>query len=229
MMTIKPNKYSLILISVFLFSNGTLFGQRKDFLTWFGADLNKDLKNGMNLSAEFQQRFKNNSLSYDRTMFTLVTDYDFTDYFGASLGVRTLVAANDELNLQTKYRLHADLAGSYPARDIDLSFRTRIQYGFGDPDGIGSIGSNSLVNRYRIKAGYHIFGTRLGIFASLEGMLMLSGNPARRFYKMRYQAGAEYTLTFKSEFTLRYIMEDEFNVADPLLSHILSFGYSYSL
>ena len=54
-----------------------------------------------------------------------------------------------------------------------------------------------------MKAGYHIFGTRMGIFGSLESMHLLSGNPARNFYKMRYTAGAQYALNFQSDSVLQ--------------------------
>ena len=48
-------------------------------------------------------------------------------------------------------------------------------------------------------------------------------------YKMRYSAGAGYALNFRSELSIRYILEGEINVANPLQSHILVFGFSHSL
>jgi hypothetical protein len=46
---------------------------------------------------------------------------------------------------------------------------------------------------------------------------------------MRYSGGVEYALNFSSSLTLRYILEDEFNVKDPLQSHILLAGFAYTL
>lgn len=229
MMTIKTRNISFALILLALFASGDLLGQQKDFLTWFEAEFKKGLNKKLDLSVEIEQRFKNNSLSYDRSLITLMTDYDFTDYFKAAGGVRALLTTDDKQNLHARYRLHLDATGSYPVWNIDLSLRIRLQYGIEDLGRIAYSSSNNLVNRYRIKAGYHIFGTRIGIFGSLESMHLLSGNPARNFYKMRYSAGAQYALNFQSEFSLRYILEDEFNVVNPLQSHILVFGYSLSL
>jgi len=58
---------------------------------------------------------------------------------------------------------------------------------------------------------------------------LLSGNPPRKFNKMRYKVGTNYELNLKSELSLRYMLEDEFNVVEPLQAHILVLGYSMKL
>lgn len=229
MMTIRIARYSLILISFAFLFTGNLPGQRKDFRTWFEAEFDKGLKSGVDISAEIEQRLKNNSLSYDRTLLTLSADYKLTPYMNVEGGMRALLTYDRELNLQGRYRLHADATGSYTLSGVDLSLRIRGQYGFDDLDRIGALSDNTFINRNRVKADYHIFGTKLGIFASLESWHMLSGKPARRTYRIRYSAGVLYALNFRSEFSIRYILEDEFNIPDPLQSHILVIAYSHTL
>jgi hypothetical protein len=41
--------------------------------------------------------------------------------------------------------------------------------------------------------------------------------------------GTQFALNFRSEFDLSYVIEDEFNRVNPLLSHIVVIGYSYKL
>lgn len=229
MMTIKARNFLFTLILLVLTASCELSGQQKDFMTWFEAQFDKKLNKKLDLSAEFEQRFKNNSLGYDRTMVTVVTEYDIKDYLEVAGGLRALLKTDKEENLGVRYRLHLDATAGYPVRDTDLSLRIRLQYGIDDLNRVGDLNSNNLVNRCRIKAAHHIFGTRFELFGSLEGMFMLSGNPARNFYAIRYSAGAQYALNFSSEFSLRYMLEDEFNVVDPLQGHIVVFGYSLSL
>jgi len=229
MMMIKTRTIFFASALLVLSSGNDLSGQRKDFMTWYEAEFDKRLNKKLDLSAEIEQRFDNNSLSYDRSLVTVAAEYDFTDYFEMSGGVRTFLTTGEEKNLHARYRLHMDATGSHSLGDVDLSLRIRLHYGIEDLDRIGMIESNNLVYRNRIEAEHHIFGTRIGVFASLEGFFLLTGNPPRNFFRMRYVAGGSYTLNFKSEFSLRYMLEDEFNVVNPLQSHILVLGYSRTL
>ncbi|MCK5135010.1 MAG: DUF2490 domain-containing protein [Bacteroidales bacterium] len=229
MTTMTIRRYSLFLSILILFTTGELIGQRKDFSSWYEFEIDKGLNNGVDLSLEVEQRFKNNSLKYDRTQLTLAGEYDITDYFSTAVGFRALLTTNRELQLQRRYRMHVDATGSHSISGFDLSLRLRLQYGFDDQVFVGYFRDNNLVNRNRLKIEHHLFGSRLGFFATIESWHMFIGDPGRLFYKMRYSAGAQYTLNFRSEFSLRYILEDEFNVVNPLQSHILVLGYSHSL
>jgi hypothetical protein len=121
------------------------------------------------------------------------------------------------------------VTGNHEVAGIDLSLRCRLQYGFDDLLDLGLVHLNNLVNRNRLKARYHIFGTRISLAASVESWHLLNDVPSRLTYKMRYTAEVEYALSFVSSLSLRYILEDEFHVKDPLQSHILVVGYQHQL
>lgn len=228
MMTIKPWKILLLLLLLWR-TGGEILAQQKDFQTWWEFSLDKGLDNGIDLSGEVEQRFRNNSLQYDRTLVTLSAAYELMDYLEVAGGFRAVVVSNRELQLRTKYRMHMDATGKYTLSGFDLSLRARLQYGFEDLFYSGIPGSNNLVNRFRGKVAYHIFGTRLDWFATVESWHLYSNVPGALFYKMRYSAGVQFTPNFRSRFTLRYILEDEFNVKNPLQSHVLVLGYNYKL
>lgn len=228
-MTIKPVSFRILFFLLTISMAPGLCGQYKDFLTWYEFELNKDLKNGIDLSAEVEQRMKNNSLRYDRTLLTLSADYRVNDYLDVGGGARGLLTTDREDNLQARYRLHGDASTNYTLSVIDLSLRVRFQYGFDDLGNFTRVTDNNLVNRNRLRVRYHVFGTRLGTFFSAESFHYVSSKPERSTYKARFSAGAVYALTFKSEFGLRYILENEFNVPNPLQAHILVFSFSHML
>ena len=208
---------------------GLLFGQQKDFQTWFEAELEKGMKNGIDLSGEFEQRFYNNSAQYDRTQLTLAASYDPLYYLGVGGGFRFLTAADKDGALQPGFRIHADGTGKYNEWGVDFSLRVRFQYGFEEFLYFTSFSDNAFVNRYRIKAAYHIFGSRFDVHASMEPWGLINNFDGRFFKKIRYTAGASYSLNFQSHLGLRYILEDEFNRVNPQQSHILVFSYFYKL
>jgi hypothetical protein len=161
-------------------------------------------------------------------LFTLAASYDLNDYLRTAAGYRMLYVADREMDLEFRQRLHTDLSGRYTLFDVDLSLRVRLQYGFGEMMTIGEFGNNSLTNRNRLKADYHIFGTRISLFALAEAWGPISDNMGRFLKRMRYSAGATYTLNFQSELVVRYMLEDEINQVAPDQAHILLFGYHYS-
>jgi hypothetical protein len=227
MTTIDRGRIALLAGILALSGAGNLYGQQKDFQSWYELELNAGLKNGIDLSLEAEQRFENNSLQYDRSVLTLSADYDLTGWFNAALGVRGLVRMNRERRLMPQYRIHADATLEHDISVFDCSLRSRLQYGFDEMDILRDAGGSKLVSRNRLEAKHHIFGTRIDVSASVESWHLLSGSPLRSFYKMRYSAGIGYMLGFRSDVSLRYILEDEFNVTDPLQSHILVVGFSY--
>ena len=228
-MTIKPGRYFLIFCFIALLSTGDLFGQQQDFQSWWEFSLDKNLSNGINLSGEVEQRFKNNSLQYDRSLVIVAGEYDIKDYLSMAAGFRAVLDSDKELQLNAKYRGHLDVTGKTSLSRFNLSLRARVQYVFEDNFDPVYLEDNSLVNRNRLKVAHRIFGTRFNWFAAVESWHLLSNQASGLIYKMRYSAGAGYALNFRSELSIRYILEDEINVANPLQSHILVFGFSHSL
>jgi hypothetical protein len=224
-MMIRVCRHSLLLLFSLFMILPRLSGQQKDFQTWWELDLHKELSGGFELSAEIEQRFRNNSLQYDRTLITLTGGYTFNSYFDLEAGLRAVAVQTREQQIQSKFRGHMDATGRYALAGLDLSLRARLQYGFDDIINLGYFRLNNLVNRNRLKLEHHLFGTRFTLFGSVETWHLLNDVPSRLTYKMRYSCGVEYDLSFASRLKLRYILEDEFNMATPLQSHIVLIGY----
>ena len=226
-MMIRAWKYLFLVLQCWIWLSPQVQGQQKDFQTWWELDLRRDLPGGFDLAAELEQRFRNNSLQYDRTLVTLAGSYTVNEILDLETGVRAVAVQDREQEIQSKFRVHADASVHYTLSGIDLSFRARFQYGFDDIVDLGYFRVNTLVNRNRFKLDHRLFGTRITLFGSIESWHMLNDPAAGFTYKMRYSAGMEYELNFVSRLKIRYILEDEFNVKDPLQSHVLLLGYRH--
>ena len=110
---------------------------------------------------------------------------------------------------------------------FELSLRTRIQYGFEEFLEIRYIALHKLVNRNRLKVDRHIGGTRFDCFASAESWHGPASDSRWITFAMRYTAGLRFSPDFSSRLSLRYMLEDEFNVVNPRQLHVLVLGYSY--
>jgi len=227
-MTIKRIAYSIFCVLLIFPGTINLQGQVRDFQSWWELELNKKISGRLELEGELEQRFKNNSLQYSRTLLTLGASYDLGDFLTLGGGVRSILLMNREQSLRSRYRSHLDLTANYDLSGVAFSLRTRLQYGFEDFLALPDFSLNSLVNRNRLKATYHIFGTKFDGFALVESFHGSGTGPRWITYALRYSAGARYSPSFRSRFSLRYILEDEFNLADPRQFHILVLGYAYN-
>ncbi len=207
----------------------TLYGQREDFCSWFELDINKGFNNSFDLSAEIEQRFNQNSSRYNRSLVTVAAEYSPVEFMDVNAGFRVLTVADQEMRIAPQYRIHGDVKGRYKLGDLALSIRFRMQYGFEEFLYFAEVSDNLLINRNRLKAAYHIFGSGIRLFTSAESWGLFQSGNGRFFKQMRYTAGVSYTVNFHSELSVRYILEDEFNQVDPLRSHILVIGYSHTL
>ena len=230
MTTIKQSGVFQLICFIFLLLSATeLHGQQKDFGSWWEFEMSGRLKNNLKLSGELEQRFKENTLQFDRTLLTLGGEYNVLDYLNLAAGIRTIFITDPESRLHTRFRIHTDATGRYDFDRTKLSFRLRFQYGFDDIFFIGYFSENNFVSRQRIKAAHDLFGTRLGIFGSLENWIRFDDRYGRPLYKIRLVAGTQYNLGRQSRISLRYIFENEFNSVNPLQIHVLALGYSYRL
>jgi hypothetical protein len=226
-MTIKQLAYALSCFLLFFSSAIDLRGQVKDFQSWWELELDKKVTGRLDLSGELEQRFKNNSLQYSRTLLTIGASYDLAAYLELAGGARMVLLRDAEQQFHTRYRFHMDGTGNYDLSGFDLSLRVRLQYGFDDIQAFRYLRFNSLVNRNRLKVAQHIFGTRFGWFASVESWHGSGIESQWLTYAIRYSAGLRFSPSFTSRFSLRYILEDEFNVTNPMLLNALVLGYSY--
>ncbi len=227
MMAIKRLTYTLSFFLLFFIAASDLQGQVEDFQTWWELEFNKEISGRLELNGELEQRFKNNSLQYNRTQLTLAASYDLLDYLSLAGGARTVFVMDGEQELHARYRIHLDGVGSYDLSGFDLSLRIRLQYGFDDFVALRFVNFNTLVIRNRLKVAHHIFGTRFGWFALVESWHGSTRESQWRSFAMRYSAGARFSPNFTSRFSLRYILEDEFNVINPRQLHVVVLGYTY--
>ena len=227
-MTTKQGIYTLIFTAVSLLGPGDLLGQRSDFQSWWEFEFDRSVSSSLQLKGELEQRFKSNSLQFSRTLLTLGVEYDATKWLSLGGGARIIFVMDGEGQLHPRYRVHFNATGFYDLSVFTFSLRTRLQYGFEDVIYFGDLSLNSLISRNRLKVAQHIFGTKFGWFASLESWHYLSELPGTVFLNMRYVAGVRFDMNFKSQFNLRYIFEDEFNVTNPRQLHIVVAGYSHS-
>lgn len=212
----------LLLIPVFLDA------QQRDFGTWWELELDREVR-GMDLALELEQRFRENSTRYDRSLVTLAASAPLNSFLEVGGGFRFLTVMDAERGLQPRYRLHVDGSGSYDLSRLELSLRARLQYGFEEFIDFGDLNSNILVNRMRIRTAYDFFGTRFSVFGAAETWGVFGNEDGRFLKRMRYTAGMGYRIDMGSSLGFSLMVEDEFHQVRPDDTLVLVLGYSRTL
>jgi len=207
----------------------TLYGQVTDFQTAWEAKLVKEFKAGIDLGLSLEQRFRENSTLYDRTMSTLETSYKLAKGFRITTGARWIIMKNPRLEFENRFRIHADLSYKVPVKPVSISLRSMVQYGFDEQLLREETALSAVYDRNRIELGYHFFGTKWSVQAGYELYTQLFNREGVAFCRSKTTAGISYDISARSSLSLSYLYDREFNKADPQHAHMPGLSYSYKL
>ena len=107
-----------------------LYAQVTDFQTFWEATLEKRISPVMDMSLSLEQRFRENSLLYDRTLTTLEAAYSPGKNIGVAAGARWILVKDPRLELENRFRIHAAISYKAGIRSVTLSLRSMFQHGF---------------------------------------------------------------------------------------------------
>ena len=226
--SVRHARWLNILVGSFLVCT-TLSGQVTDFQTAWEARLAKGFKSGRNLGLSIEQRFRENSNLYDRTMATLEGSYKLAKEFDIDAGARWIIMKNSCLQLENRFRLHADLNYKTALKPVSVSLRTMVQYGFDEQVLRKEPNLLKLYDRNRIELGYHFFGTKWSVLAGYELYTQLFNREGVAFCRSKTTAGVSYDINHRSSLNLTWLYDREFNQANPQHAHMPTLSYSYKL
>jgi len=211
---------AVVIFSFFILFSIHASGQNQDFQSRAGFELSMDLTKDMEASLELGQRFKDNSLRYDRSLITGAIKYDLPKGFSVGAGARYLLVQNSVQMLESRYRFNGDLNYRWKISSFQVKLRDRIQYGFDDITSYVNFG-NKLTNRSRVGVSYNIFGMPISVFTSFEIYLVLN-DPTNAAYSLnKVMAGMNWELPKNLNLKLYYLLEDEVNTRYPQQAHII--------
>ena len=224
----KPFRILVLLILPVL-SFTMVSAQNQDFRSWWNVDLSKDISKDVKAGLELSQRFKENSLRYDRSLATLGLEYEVIKNLSLEGGFRYIAVKDNSQVFVSRYRLHGNVSYDYKLDRITLKIRERVQYGFNDLNSVDDFYSNSLTNRTRFSIDYDIFGSPFSIRSSYELFVDLNDPEGFTISDHRLQAGLRLKLNSKSDLDFSYMFDMEVNKVNPLRSNVLILTLGYDL
>ncbi|MEY4522745.1 MAG: hypothetical protein RIT10_1930 [Bacteroidota bacterium] len=205
-----------------------VFGQTSEKL-WIDLGVKHDFTKKLSVEAHVTNRFYYKGV---QTFFPAVlVKYKIRKWLVPSLEYRGIFSENKYENYDFKNRLNANLELKKEYKRFTFSGRIRYQFSFDklyETTDYNAEFDQSIRIKPSIK--YKIKKSKFTPLVSIEYFY----NPkyeenGRQFVKYRFSAGTDFDLDKKNSFSFSYILDQQYNVADPKRQHILSISYTRNL
>ncbi len=224
-MTIK--NIGLLFLLVFLLPVLS-HSQTSDAKLWLGVSLEKKLNKKFNASIDLEQRFYNNVSSIDRFLLEPSLSYKLSKRWSLNLKYRIWKRQTVEQYYELHQRTSMGLSYKKKLHGINFRITGRLQYGMPDNYENNYYVSKRLLTRNSMKASYKIFGTRYTPFCKYELFTSLKRLDFLN-YQWRLAGGSSIYINDDIDLQVYYIYENEYNVLNPVSSHIWGFSLNYKL
>jgi len=226
------NKHSfcilfLLLLSVISFPKA--MGQQNDFQCWPFLQLNLEVLKGLKVQVREEVRFRENSSLISRQINEIGLSYRINKYIKTALIYRIEADWKNPDEYGWRNGVYADVSLGYETGRFSIGYRLRMQSAKVDLNDKQDQWFNGLRNRHKVTVEYDIKGIPLVPFVEGEIFANLAGSNGSSLSAYRAWAGINYTLNKRHEIGLKYGIDQELNVPDPLRAYIIALGYTLNL
>jgi hypothetical protein len=225
---IKKIHVSLFLFIFLLVCLPVTQAQQKDFQFWPSVNVDLELTKNLKAMLEEEVRLKENSTQIGRQINDLGVGYKFNKYFRAALFYRIEANWKTPDDYRWKQGLYADMALKQTAGRFILGYRLRLQSSRIEFNSNEDNLLSSFVNRHKFTLAYNIQNKPLTPFIE-EELFLNSVSHQMEMINNRTWLGITYSPGKIHEFSLKYGIDHERLVPDPLTSFIIAFNYTLNL
>lgn len=215
---------SLLFITLMCLATN-IAAQVSDGGLWLGVEAEYKVNKKIDLSAELQNRLRDNMRRYKTSLIDLGVKYDFSDYLSGYFTYRIGHRLDDEGLFTWRERFNTDLKLKVPVNDVRIDFRVRYQAGSRNPE--ERIADYRRAMRYRIKVRTKIAKKTKGAIVGEIYQGRRSGDLMVTDWRLRAEVRRKLS---KGEYiTIGYMLQREANRANPLLEHIIRVSYAFRI
>ncbi|HJZ38829.1 MAG TPA: DUF2490 domain-containing protein [Bacteroidales bacterium] len=203
--------------------------QQSDFQVWPSIQVGVEVLNDLKLQVEEEVRFHENSTMIERQINNMGISYRINKYVKTTLTYRIEADWKNADTYSWRQGLYADFTFRYEPGRFLLDYRVRFQSAKIDMNEKEEQLFDGLKNRHKVGVEYDIKNIPLVPFVEGEIFMNSGGNRYSGVTAYRTWFGMKYNLNKRHEVTLKYGIDQEVNVADPLRAYIVAIGYSADL
>jgi hypothetical protein len=223
------NKYApLFFFILLLICMPALQAQQKDFQFWPSANIDLELAKNLKVMLEEEVRLKENCTQMERQINDIGIGYKFNKYFRAALYYRIEANWKTPDDYRWKQGIYADMAVKHQAGQFILGYRLRLQSSRIEFNSREDNLLSNFINRHKFTLAYNIPDKPITPFIE-EELFLNSVNHQMELVNSRTWLGITYSPGKIHEFSLKYGIDHERGVPDPLTSFIIALNYTINL
>jgi hypothetical protein len=205
------------------------YAQQSDFQFWPGIQVGYNLPGRFSMSLAEEVRFKENSSQVKKELTDVGIAYKITK--SLRLGINYRRELNYKNPDQSAWRngLYMDIMFRQKIQRFQFDYRCRFQSPRLETLTELSSLNQWLINRHKASLQYNIKGIPLNPFIEGEIFIPISKTEELMISEYRLWAGLAYSINKRNVISLKYGIQQEVNVADPLRAYVLSLGYSFNI
>ena len=219
---------SLILFILILVCIPALQAQQKDFQFWPSANVDLELSKKLKLMLEEEVRVKENCTQMERQINDLGVGYKINNFFRVALFYRIEANWKTYDDYRWKQGFYADMALKQTTGRFILRYRLRLQSSRIEFNSNEDNLLSNFVNRHKFIVAYNIQNRPLTPFIE-EEVFLNSVSHQLELINNRTWIGISYSPGKIHEFSLKYGIDRERLVPDPLTSFIIAINYKLNL
>lgn len=225
---IKNTPVSWLLFSFLLICMPAVKGQQKDLQFWPSAKVDLDFNKKLKVMVEEEVRLKENCTQMERQITDLGVGLKINKYFRVALFYRVEANWKTYDDYRWKQGLYADLAFKHVEGRFMFGYRLRLQSSRIEFNSNENNLLSKFVNRHKFSVEYNIQNKPITPFIE-EELFLNSVSHQMELINNRTWFGVTYSPGKKHEFSLKYGIDQERLVPDPLTSFIIAFNYTLNL
>lgn len=206
-----------------------LNGQQKDFQFWPSVKVNLEVMKNLKIHAEEEVRLHENSSRISRQVNDIGFSYRINKYLKAGIFYRLEADWKNADDYAWRNGLYSDIAFKYDIKRFTLGYRLRMQSSKVERNAEDADLFNGFRHRHKFSAEYDIKGIPLNPFIETEMFVDYSPGKKSKIAGNRSWIGIDYSVNKMHTFSLKYGIDQEINVPDPLRAYIVALGYSLDL
>ena len=201
-------------------------GQQKDFQFWPSVEVNVEVINKLKIHVEEEIRLHENSTQISRQLNDIGLSYRINKFLKAGIFYRLESDWKNADEHAWRNGLYSDLTSKFDVKRFTVGYRFRLQSSKVERNVEDSDLFDGFRHRHKLSVEYDIKGIPLVPFAETELFVDYTGTDRSGIAGYRSWIGLNYTLNKTHTFTLKYGIDQEINVSDPIRANIVALGYS---
>jgi hypothetical protein len=229
MVTVFHGRRWILCIGLLLGSLLQGYSQQTDFQFWPQVQLGYNLSKRFDLSLEEEVRFRENVSQIKKELTDLGLTFKINKALRLGVSYRVELTFKNPDESAWRSGLYGDIMFRQKIARFRFDYRCRFQSAKIETISEVPMLNHWMTNRHKASLQYNIRGIRLTPEVEGEIFIPVRKQESLMIDEYRLWAGLKYGINKRNEIGLKFGIEQEINVADPLRAYILGIGYALDL